>query len=449
MIRPRILVVDDLECQSISDLLKGKEYDVQGVDNLREALKQIEKNRFDVVVADLSLNGKTGREGIEITRKVKASSPKTEVIVITAHGSFPTAVEAIRFGGFDFVVKEDCFPERLLESVGRALSLLPTPSESTEIVGESLLIKKAIECAVKAARSDLPVLLLGETGTGKELFARLIHKESPRCGKKFVSVNASVGPQDLAESNLFGHVKGSFTNADKDKEGLFGIANGGILFLDEVGEMPMAIQVKLLRALQEQVICRVGDTKEIKVDIRIIAATNADLKKLIREGKFREDLYYRLKVFDIKLPPLRERREDIPLLVDAFIQKNKKTKSDLDLLGQISRKALDLLMAYPWPGNVRELDNQIRRALILSGEEMIKEDHLSEEIRSGSQSITDGDAPKEKSLKAIEREGIIQALRRHQGNISAAAEELGITRPTLYSKMKLHGMNLEEILQEI
>lgn len=425
MKRLRILVVDDLNCQFICDLLRGKGYDVQGVENLQEALNQIKKNQFDLVVTDLSLFENKGREGIEITRRVKAISPKTEVIVITAHGSIPTAVEAMRLGAFDYVTKEKDFPERLRESVGRALCLLPIASESSEIIGKSALIEKAKELAKKGARSNISVLLRGETGTGKELFAQLIHKESTRREKPFVAINCAAIPEGLAESELFGHVKGAFNDA-RDKEGIFEAANEGSLFLDEIGTMPLVVQSKLLRVLQDKVIRRVGGTKEIKVDVRIIAATNANLETLIREGRFREDLLSRFG-FIIPIPPLRERRADIPLLVNAFIRKYQKTKCDLDPAEQIDTKALDLLMAYSWPRNVRELENQIWRALILSEDEMIREDHLSEEIRNRSSN----DAEDFTICGHIK-----EVLQKNKGNKSRTAKQLGISRPTLNAWIK-------------
>ncbi len=259
---------------------------------------------------------------------------------------------------------------------------------------------------------------------------------------KLIAINSSGLSEGLFLSELFGHVKNAFPGAE-EKEGLFEVAQEGSLFLDEIGEMPLTIQAALLRVLQEKVIRRVGGTKEIQVDVRIIAATNADLEKLMREGQFREDLYDRLAGFPIQIPPLLDRREDIPLLVDAFIQKYKKTRSDLDLSEQINMEALDLLIAYSWPGNVREIENEIRRALILSGDEMITEDHLSEKIRKGPPSIIGGDAP---TLKEMERKMIVEALRETGGNKSAAAKKLGIARPTLDDKIRRYDIKPEEYL---
>ncbi len=439
MKRSRILVVDDLEYKSICTRLEGKGYDVQGVGSGREALERLKGNEFDLVITDLELKTDVawkmpGIEGTKVMRMVKSISPQTRVIVITAYSGLQVAVEEMRLGAFDYIIKGPEFPEALLDSVGRALGLLPTPSESSEIIGKSALIEKAKELAVMAARSDIRVLLLGERGTGKELIARLIHKESPRSGKKFVATNSAALSEGLALSELFGHVKGCFNGA-LDKKGLFEVAKEGSLFLDEIGAMPPVIQPALLRVLQEGKFFPVGGTEEIEVDVRIIAATNADLDKLMMEGGFREDLYDRLNEFSIRLPPLRDRSEDIPLLVDAFIQKYKKTKSDLDLSEQISQKALDLLMAYAWPGNVRELENQIRRALILSGDDMITEDHL--ELRNPPSPLT---------LKERERKEIEQTLKKNGGNKKKTAEELGTTRPTLDKKIKEYHIEPEEYL---
>ncbi|MBI5042507.1 MAG: sigma-54-dependent Fis family transcriptional regulator [Nitrospirae bacterium] len=387
----KILVVDDERSMRdfLSIMLKKAGYDVTTAVDGEEAVKVLHKDIFDLVITDLKM---PKVDGLQVLKTVKELSPDTVVIVITAFASTETALEAMKEGAYDYITKPFQIDEMKIK-IQKALEKRRLSAENVllkkelkdravfdNIVGKSEKIEKVFELVRKVSDSMSNILIYGESGTGKELIARAIHFNSRKKDKPFVTINCGALPEGLLESELFGHMKGSFTGAVFNKEGLFEVANGGTIFLDEIGETSPAIQVKLLRVLQDKEFKRVGGTKEIKVDVRIIAATNRDISKAAAEGKFREDLYYRLNVIPITLPPLRERANDIPLLADYFL--NKFNKALNKNVKGFSPKAMELLRSYEWRGNVRELENVIERAVALSNSEIITPECLPDIIRN-------------------------------------------------------------------
>jgi two-component system NtrC family response regulator len=444
-----ILVVDDDESlrRVLEYNLAQEGYAVATADSGEAALALFEKNRFDLVVTDIKM---PGMDGMDLLRRVKEVSPDTQVIVITAFGTIEMAVEAMKAGAFEYISKPFNRDELKL-TVRKALRFRSLETENVRlkrevtrkfgfenIVGDSPQMQKVFRLIEKVADSDASVLITGESGTGKELVAKAIHYRSPRADKPFVALNCAAIPRELLESELFGHKKGSFTGAVRDKKGKFEEAQGGTFFLDEVGELPVELQAKLLRALQEREITPVGGSGVIRFDARILSATNLDLEEAIGEGKFREDLYYRLAVVPIHMPSLRERREDIPLLAAHFL----KTLSGGQKVS-LSREALDALMRHPWKGNVRELENTVERLLVLREGDVIRPEDLPEkfappaparEPREGSFNFT---FPSEGvSLEEAEKEIILEALRRSAWNQSRAAQLLRIPRHVLLYRME-------------
>jgi len=408
------------------------------------ALKVLELDRFDVVLTDLKM---VPVSGLEVLDAVKARHAETEVVLLTAYGAVETAVAAIKRGAYDFLQKPTSLDEvvllmsridekQRLEQENLALKQeLAGARQLSEMAGESEALNKVRELAAKVAPSDASVLILGESGVGKELVARLIHRLSPRAGRPFVTVHAAALPETLLESELFGYEKGAFTGANERKPGRLELAAGGTLFLDEIGEITPALQVKLLRFMQEKTFTHLGGSETVKVDARIVAATNRDLTEEIRTGRFREDLYYRLAVFPIQVPALRERRNDIPLLARHILQR-------LGTKAEPSRQVLELLADYDWPGNVRELENVLERAKILSGGQEIEPQHiqLPEAVL-----VRPGTAPQARqSLFDVEKQMLEDALRRAAGNKSKAAKLLGITRRMLYTKLEKFGIEYTE-----
>ncbi|MBI3609843.1 MAG: sigma-54-dependent Fis family transcriptional regulator [Nitrospirae bacterium] len=444
----RILVVDDqpYERDSICALLEGEGYVVKGVSSGMEALQQLKRGSFHVVVTDLKMAGMAGNV---VTRKVREISPRTEVIVVTAYGEIKSAVESMRCGAFDYITKGATLPEELLDCVKRALRAVdahpktdevllertPGAAPRVKIVGESPSIREVIRLAGLAAERagrDCPVLILGESGTGKELVARMIHEWEPRRKGPFIAVNCAAISDSLAESELFGIEEGVATGVRR-RTGKFEQADGGTLFLDEIGDLKPELQAKLLRVTQEFEFERVGGAKPVHVDLQIISATSVDLRQAIREGSFKEALLHRLNVIEIRLPALRERREDIPQLVEHFLKRHASTS-----LKELSQEALTRIMAYDWPGNVRQLEKVILRALILSKGGTIREEHLPDEVlRPAPPARSDPMA----SLPDVERNLIIRVIAETQGNLHEAARRLKISRPTLYSKMKRFGID--------
>ncbi len=438
----RILLVDDEKKMVVllKSALEHRGHTVEGVHCGQEALDRLKTTAFDVVLTDLRMEPVGGMEVLAGARKL---APETEVIILTAYGELKNAVEALKNGAYQYLTKPIDFQEVAhvveqaaavadLKHQNQALQYAASGGRQTsEIVGEAPATRALRQLISRVAPSEATVLIRGESGTGKELVARALHRESPRCDRAFVPVNCAAISESLLESELFGYRKGAFTGADKDREGLFEAARGGTLFLDEIGEAGLAVQAKLLRVLEEKKINRVGDPLEREVDVRIVAATNRPLEAAMAERVFREDLYYRLLVFPLDIPPLRDRADDIPVLAEHF----------LGALGRAQRKlpapALARLRAYGWPGNVRELRNVMERAHILAGDSPLGDEHVILEARaSGPEAGVGADL----NLDANARRLIQAALTRAGGNKSEAARLLGITRRTLYSRLELLGL---------
>ncbi len=442
-----ILVVDDEQSMTefISILLGKEGYRVTAVNSGAEALDKAQESRVDCVITDIKM---PGIDGIAVLDGIKKLDPSIPVIIMTAFASRQSAIDAVNKGAFQYLEKnakndeikvsvKNALRMRRLQSENQVLKRqLKRSHEERPIIGKSEEMMAVFKMVDKVADTDSTILIYGESGTGKELIAREIHYRSKRSSGPFVSINCGALPKDLLESNLFGHVKGSFTGAIRDQDGLFTVAESGTFFLDEVGEISPATQVKLLRALQEREIIPVGGTKPIKIDVRLIAATNADLEREVTEGRFRADLFYRLNVIPVRLPCLRERRDDIPLLVDHFLH-----KCCGEELKTCSREAMEILTKYDWPGNVRELENVIERAVILNEGGLIGADDLPIKIRSGG--LRKGslviDSPT-MTLEELEREYILKVLNHTNWQKKRASEILGINPSTLYRKLQSYQM---------
>jgi len=443
-----ILVIDDEESMrdSCRQALRRAGNRVRTAADGLQALAMLEEESFDLVILDLKM---PGLDGMDVLKRIKESDPEAIVVVITGYATIESAVEAMKRGAYDFIPKPFT-PAGLRMIVNRALRkrelalenvLLRTELASTldpdVIVGHSKSMKHVEDLVLKAGPTDSTVLICGESGTGKELVARAIHRHSPRKDKPFVVVDCGSLVETLFESELFGHVKGSFTGATATKYGRFELAHGGTLFFDEIGNTTADVQAKLLRVLQERQITKVGSSQVVAVDVRIIAATNRDLQKAVTEGTFREDLFYRLSVVPITLPPLRERKDDIPLLVKHFLKKcSKKRKKTVKA---VSDEAMKALTEYDWPGNVRELENAVERAVVLTDSDVIEPADLfyyglSAETPSGRES----GRPQE--LAAVEREHILKMLAKFNGHRGHTAQALGIDRKTLRTKLKKYGI---------
>lgn len=448
MKKAKVLVVDDeaIIRQSLHDWLSDAGYEVLTAENGPKALETIQREGLRIVITDLVM---PGMDGIELMKRAREISPDIEVIVITAYGSIPTAISAMREGAYDYIEKPFC-PERteiliekLVEHQGLIEENLSLHQKLEEryrfenIIAKSPRMQQVIEVIKVVAKSNATVLITGETGTGKELVARAIHSQSYRCGKPFIAVSCAALPETLLESELFGHEKGAFTGAYAQKKGKFEIASRGTLFLDEIGEMSTNIQVHLLRVLEEKEFTRVGGNEPIKVDVRVISATNRATKEAIAEGRFREDLYYRLNVVNVELPPLRERKEDIPLLAQHFL-KEFALENNKEVSG-FSSEATDFLLRYDWPGNVRELENAIERAVILAQKPLIELDDLPQ------QTLVAPSISAEKNLRQVEKNHILNVLAQTKGNYTEAARVLGISRMTLYNKAKAYGINVKKV----
>ena len=450
-----ILVVEDKEsmAEMLKETLEAEGYKVISAMDGTEGINYLKEGKIDLVLTDLKVPKKNG---IAILKTSKEENPLVPVIIMTAFGSVETAVAAMKEGAFDFITKP-FDTDHLLMLIRRALETQRLLTENIllkeevalkfglpRIIGRSENILNVAQIVQRVAPTKTTVLLIGESGTGKELFARAIHNLSNRKHYPFVPINCAAIPRGLLESELFGHEKGSFTGADAKKLGKFELADKGTIFLDEIGDMELIIQSKLLRAIEEGDIERVGAVKAINVDVRIVAASNRDLEKAVEEKKFREDLYYRLNVFPIRIPPLRERKEDIPLLVEYFI--NKYCHEIKTTVKSISRESLDMLMNYHWKGNVRELENTIERALILCDGDVITPEHftLSKQFGPGSAGtrVVDGtlEAVAKEALRAAETERIRSALKETRGNKSRAAEILQVSYKTLLTKIKEYGI---------
>lgn len=453
----RILIIEDEEYirENLSEILELHGHKVVAAPNGESGLEIARKSEFDVVLTDLKL---PGINGIEVIRSVKAISPDTACIILTGYATVETAVEAMRVGAFTYL-KKPFGKDELLVTLEKAKEIRRLKVENNKlkneikknctaaILGSSIEIEKVRDTINKVADTDSTVLILGESGTGKELVARALHYGSARSSKPFIPINCGAIPEDLLESELFGHEKGAFTGAIATKIGRFEAANEGTVFLDEIGDMSPGLQVKILRVLQEKEFERVGGRNSIKVDVRVVAATNQDLEQAVEEKKFRKDLYYRLNVIPIFLPPLRDRKEDIPLLLEHFIEKicGRKKKS----IKGASPEALKMFEAYDWPGNIRELENFVERLVVLKedGSHITARD-LPEKIRkskadtavSRAMEFPDEGIDFNAAVDNFERELIVTALNRVNGVKKKAAEYLGLNRTTLIEKMKRKGL---------
>ena len=437
MPRKNILVVDDEKSQrEILEMILSEEgYDVTTAASGEAALKFAKDRRFDLALTDLKM---TGMDGIELLQHLLAYDSSIIVILLTAHGSIESAKEALRRGAFDYLEKP-YDKAALLETINRALDRLD--AIDIEIISASPKMESVKKMILKVARSNSTVLVRGESGTGKELIARAVHNQSPRATEMFQAVNCAAINENLLESELFGHEKGSFTGAHAEKKGLFEIADRGTLFLDEIGELDVGMQAKLLRALQERKIRRVGGTHEMNVDVRVIAATNRDLRAMVADGRFRDDLYYRINVLSIDVPPLRERREDIPVLIDFFLKKH--TKNTSRLITGLTAETRKLLNEYSWPGNVRQLESAVERAILLSEGDLITPEDLPTEVRQDVGPASEGafKLPAEGiNFEDVERNLITQAMEQTDYNITKAAKLLGLTFRTLQYRLEKFGI---------
>jgi len=448
MQKEKLLIIDDEERlrNLLARILQLEGYDVVVASTGKEGLKKLQQESIPVVISDVKL---PDYNGIDLTIQIKSIRPATEVIVLTAFGTINDGVKAIKSGAFDYITKGDD-NERIIPLVSKAMDkallqyrVLELENKLNEkfgfdrLIGKSTAITDVIKLAQKVALTDTTVLLLGETGTGKELFAEAIHQASPRHNKAFVAVNCSAFTKELLESELFGHKAGSFTGAIKDKKGLFEEANGGTIFLDEMGELDHELQAKLLRVLESQQFLKIGDTKPTQVNVRILAATNRNLQEEVNKEGFRSDLYYRLSVFQITLPALRDRKKDIKLLAEYFMNyfglKVKKQFTGM------TDKFVEKLEAHNWPGNIRELKNVIERAVILADENILDETLLPYEMQEPSP-VKHGNSLSTFDLSAIEKLHIQRVLNHTHGNRAEAARLLNIGVATLYRKLKDYGL---------
>jgi two-component system, NtrC family, response regulator AtoC len=456
----RVLVVDDeVNLRKVlAAMLRKEGYEVAVAADGEQALADLEKNGADVVVTDLVMP-KVG--GMEILKNINSSQPDVPVIIITAHGTVDSAVEAIKLGAFDYITKP--FEQAEIQAVVAKAARTHAANQQNvkadgrtraSIIGESPQMQDIFKIIDKVADTPSTVLITGESGTGKELIATALHDGSSRRDKPLIKINCAAIPKDLMESELFGYERGAFTGAVTSKPGRFELADGGTLFLDEIAEIPVEMQVKLLRALQESEFERVGGIKTTRVDVRLVAATNRDLHREVDTGSFRKDLYYRLNVVPIVLPPLRERKGDIPKLVVHFVEKyNKRLNKKID---GVADDALAVLQAWPWPGNIRELENLMERVIVFADGPQITAKDLPEPVRGGTPQtapVSDGAAtPSVGALKDIvrqetakvEKDLIVKALEETQGNVTRAAKLLQISRKSLQTKMKEFGLRDDE-----
>jgi len=446
MEKEHILVVDDEEglLHLVKMRLTAMGFSVTGCTTGREALAIAKNSRFDLAITDLRLGNE---DGLDVTEELLRIHPGLPVIILTAHGSIPNAVEAMQRGAFGYLTKpfddkelkakieEGLSPQRMRGEIQRLKSLVNELYGMENIVARSAAMQRLLQQVVQVADSDATILLFGETGTGKEVFARVIHSNSRRNKGPFVALNCAAIPETLFESELFGHVRGAFTSAHGAKRGLFQSANGGTLFLDEIGEMPLSMQVKLLRAVQEREVREVGSELSTKIDVRIITATNKDLGAAVKSGAFRNDLYYRISVVPLFIPPLRERPDDIPLLAQHFLTASAK-RANKELRG-FTPAALNRLVAHPWPGNVRELENVIEKATVMTRQDMITPDLLPSMATSPDSPMK----PLTEAKEEFEKTYLQNVLHLTGGNISRAAQFAGRYRADFYKMLKKYGLH--------
>lgn len=440
--KAKMLIVDDeLSVRdSLGKWFREEGFEIGTAENASDALLKLAEQKWDIGLLDIKMRG---TDGIELQKRIHELDPEMVVIMMTGYASVETAVAALKNGAYDYVTKP-LDPDEIAHLVNKALSHKRTQQENvrlrevvaesnrpTDIIGQSAAMQKVFDAIETVGPTDATVLITGESGTGKELVARAIHAAGPRRFHPLVVIHCGALTETLLESELFGHEKGAFTGAQYRKKGKFEIAEGGTVFLDEIGDISLKTQTDLLRVLQEREIVRVGGNQQIKVDFRCVAATNKNLEKLIEEGSFRPDLFYRLNVFHIELPALRERKEDIPLLVSHFVQKFSKEMNKR--ITRVSPAAMAVLQQYPWPGNVRELENAVERAMVVAQEPEIREQDFT--LRSKAASVL----PDGRTLDEIEKAHILRVLDECGGNQTRAAEVLDIDRVTLHHKLKKYG----------
>ena len=447
-----ILIIDDDSAvrSSLSFMLKRAGYEAQVVPGPREAIEVVRTVAPDLILMDMNFTlPTTGEEGLTLLKQVKVFRPDTPVILMTAWGSIQLAVQGMQAGAFDFIPKP-WNNAALLQRIETALELSTAPKETTQeqndafnrnhIIGRSQGLTDVLNTIARIAKTNASVLITGESGTGKELIAEAIHINSQRAKHPFVKVNLGGISQSLFESEMFGHKKGAFTDASADRTGRFEMADKGTIFLDEIGDLDLSCQVKLLRVLQDQTFEVLGDSRPRKTDIRVVSATNADLRKMVNERTFREDLFYRVNLITVKLPALRERREDIPLLVRHFADRQAETNGLPRT--EFSADAMQFLSRLPYPGNIRELKNLVERTILVSGKPTLDaSDFDAQYIRHNDQKAAESTSFIGMTLDEIERQTILQALERHKGNLSQVAMALGISRAALYRRLEKHNIN--------
>ena len=447
-----ILIIDDDSAvrSSLSFMLKRAGYEAQVVPGPWEAIEVVRTVAPDLILMDMNFTlSTTGEEGLTLLKQVKVFRPDTPVILMTAWGSIQLAVQGMQAGAFDFILKP-WNNAALLQRIETALELSTAPKETTQeqndafnrnhIIGRSQGLTDVLNTIARIAKTNASVLITGESGTGKELIAEAIHINSQRAKHPFVKVNLGGISQSLFESEMFGHKKGAFTDASADRTGRFEMADKGTIFLDEIGDLDLSCQVKLLRVLQDQTFEVLGDSRPRKTDIRVVSATNADLRKMVNERTFREDLFYRINLITVKLPALRERREDIPLLVRHFADRQAETNGLPRT--EFSADAMQFLSRLPYPGNIRELKNLVERTILVSGKPTLDaSDFDAQYIRHNDQKAAESTSFIGMTLDEIERQTILQALERHKGNLSQVAMALGISRAALYRRLEKHNIN--------
>ena len=447
-----ILIIDDDSAvrSSLSFMLKRAGYEAQVVPGPREAIEVVRTVAPDLILMDMNFTlSTTGEEGLTLLKQVKVFRPDTPVILMTAWGSIQLAVQGMQAGAFDFIPKP-WNNAALLQRIETALELSTAPKETTQeqndafnrnhIIGRSQGLTDVLNTIARIAKTNASVLITGESGTGKELIAEAIHINSQRAKHPFVKVNLGGISQSLFESEMFGHKKGAFTDASADRTGRFEMADKGTIFLDEIGDLDLSCQVKLLRVLQDQTFEVLGDSRPRKTDIRVVSATNADLRKMVNERTFREDLFYRINLITVQLPALRERREDIPLLVRHFADRQAETNGLPRT--EFSADAMQFLSRLPYPGNIRELKNLVERTILVSGKPTLDaSDFDAQYIRHNDQKAAESTSFIGMTLDEIERQTILQALERHKGNLSQVAMALGISRAALYRRLEKHNIN--------
>ena len=450
-----ILVIDDDSAirTSLSFMLKRAKYDVQAVSSPKEAIAIVRSVAPELILMDMNFSlTTTGDEGITLLKQVKIFQPETPVILMTAWGSIQLAVKGMQAGAFDFITKP-WNNAALMHQIETALALNNKKKEEelkkeeegkfdrSHIVGKSKALMDVLATIERISKTNASILITGESGTGKELIAEAVHRNSPRAKKPFVKVNLGGISQSLFESEMFGHKKGAFTDASSDRVGRFELADKGTIFLDEIGDLDLSCQVKLLRVLQEQTFEVLGDSRPRKVDIRVVSATNADLRQMVQEHTFREDLFYRINLITVHLPALRERRDDIPLLVRHFAdqqcQQNGLPKVDF------TPEAMKYLQSLPYPGNIRELKNLVERTLLVSGKETLDVDDFKAQNPHSAEAIL-SQSLDNLTLDELERQRILQALEQYGNNLTQVATSLGLSRPALYRRLEKHNINIKE-----